>query len=105
MSEIVVMAALGAISWLLRVSCVVLIPADRLPDHFVRALGHLAPAVLASICAVELTAVADSGNGGSLVATLGIAALVAEVARRSQSLNATATAGLIGVLVVDLLLP
>jgi len=66
---------LGVLSWGLRVACVLLVPADRLPDAVADALQHLAPAALASICAVELMAVMQHADALDAVASSAIVAL------------------------------
>ena len=54
MTALLAMLILGAVSWVFRIAFITLLPAERLPARVQTALDHLAPAVLASIVAVEL---------------------------------------------------
>ena len=56
MPELWAMVLLGLACWVFRITFV-LLPADQLPAVLLRGLEYLAPAVLAGIAAVELTAV------------------------------------------------
>ena len=103
-TDLTAMLALAVLCWGLRVTFVLLIPADRLPDAVARGLSHLAPAALASICAVELTGALDPGDLLSTIASVGIVGLAAAVALRSRNLTWTVLAGVAAVLLVDLVL-
>jgi len=98
------MLALAALCWALRVMFVLVVPADRLPDAVARGLQYLAPAALASICAVELTGSLEPGDLASTAASVGIVGLATAVAMRTRNLTWTVLAGVAAVLLVDLLL-
>jgi branched-subunit amino acid transport protein len=98
------MLALGALSWVLRVAFVLVLPAQRLPGPVVRGLEHLAPAVLASICAVELCSVTRGGSMGACSAAVGLIAGAGLVAYWTRNLTVTVSCGLLGVLLLDLVL-
>ena len=103
-TDLAAMLLLGLLCWGLRVAFVLLVPADHLPAAVARALQHLAPAALASICAVELSGAVDTADLASSGGSLGIAVLASLVAIWRRSLTWTVLAGVAAVLVVDLLL-
>lgn len=98
------MLALGTVCWTFRVLFIVLVPADRLPDPVRQALGGLAPAVLASLVAVE-TDFAMRGSG-VLAAVLVLVSVITMVvtARRTGSLLLAIAIGLGTALLIDLVL-
>lgn len=99
------LVALAASCWLFRVLFIVLVPAERLPPAAHRALGHLAPAVLAALVTVETDAAvrgADLLGGGFVVAAL---LLVALVVRRTRSLTWAIGVALAAAVLLDLVLP
>jgi branched-subunit amino acid transport protein len=104
MTEVVSLAAVAVACWLFRITFVLVVPAERLPERVQQALTYLAPAVLAGMVAVELTSVVSpsdlTGSGLSFAAL----ALVALVAYRSRSLTLAVCVGLAAVLAIDLLL-
>src|SRR3954462_5317240 len=103
MTELVVLLALGAVSWVFRILFVLLVPATALPARVRRGLDHLAPAVLAGLAAVEPTSTVGRGDlRGSLLA-LGAMGLVAGIAHRFRNLGLTVVAALAAVLAIDLL--
>lgn len=104
LTDTVAVIALGLLCWGLRVTFVLLVPADRLPAPIAQALQHLAPAALASICAVELTAVLHHADLRASVASTGVVALAAAVALWTRNMTWTVLAGVAAVLVVDLVL-
>jgi branched-subunit amino acid transport protein len=92
-----VLAAAGALSWVLRIGLITLLPAERLPAAFRAALDHLAPAVLAAIVATELAQAVESGAGagaGAVAAPLLTAAVAGAVAWTTRSLALTVGCGL-----------
>lgn len=103
-TDLTAMVALALLCWGLRVAFVLVVPADRLPAPVARALQHLAPAALASICAVELTGSLQPGDLPSAVASVAIVGLAAAVALRTRSMTWTVVAGVAAVLLVDLVL-
>ena len=103
-SDLVALLALALACFGLRTTFVLLVPADRLPAAVSRALQHLAPAALASICAVELTGAVEPTDLTSTAASLGIVVLAAVVALRTRSMTWTVLSGVVAVLLVDLVL-
>ena len=103
-TDLAAMAALALLCWGLRVAFVLLVPADRLPAAVARGLQYLAPAALASICAVELTGTLEPGDLLSTAASLAVVAVAAAVALRTRNMTWTVLAGVVAVLLVDLVL-
>jgi branched-subunit amino acid transport protein len=103
-SDLAALLALALACFGLRATFVLLVPADRLPATVARALQHLAPAALASICAVELTGAVEAADLASTAASLGIVALAAAVALRTRNMTWTVLSGVVAVLLVDLVL-
>ncbi|MET0692532.1 MAG: AzlD domain-containing protein [Propionibacteriaceae bacterium] len=104
MTELLVMVVLGVICWIFRITFVLLVPVDTLPPGLLRGLDYLAPAVLAGIAAVELTAVVTEGDSTGTIASLAAMALVAVVAYLTKNLTAVIGVGLAAILVIDLLI-
>lgn len=96
------MGLLAAACWLLRLTFIVFVPAERLPGRITAALGHVAPAVLSALVCVELVAAVRHGSPAAGVATLGCVAAIAAVAYRRPSLTVTAGLGIAAVLLIDL---
>jgi branched-subunit amino acid transport protein len=93
---------LAVACWVLRVLCVAVVPASRLPGGVHEALGYLAPAVLASLVAVEVVgAVSDSDPGAAVVMLAGTAA-AGLVVRRTGSLALAVGIAAVVALAVDL---
>ncbi len=103
MTELIVMGLLAAICWIFRVAFIGLVPADRLPAGLTRGLEYLAPAVLAAIAAVEVVAVVRDGDLVGNAATAVAMAVVALVAHRWRNLTLTVAAGLVSIVIIDLL--
>jgi branched-subunit amino acid transport protein len=103
-TDLAAMLALALLCWGLRVTFVLLVPADRLPAAVARGLRHLAPAALASICAVELTGALQRADLTSSAASLAIVGVAAVVALRTRNLTWTVLSGVAAVLLVDLVL-
>jgi branched-subunit amino acid transport protein len=87
------MLLLAGACWLFRVLFIVLVPAHRLPAVVKRALGFLAPSVLAALVAVETSASASAGSPE--VGTFVLLAVVAMglVSWRTRSLLWTIAVG------------
>lgn len=94
----------GASCWLLRLTFIVFVPREHLPDRFTKALADAAPAVLAAlVCAGAVQTVRGDRPGVQVVAVgclIGVAVVAA--ARRSFALSAGL--GLASALLIDLLL-
>lgn len=107
-ADLVPVLAIAAACWVLRVSFVLLVSTDRLPQPVARALEHLAPAAMASICAVEVLGVltdADPWSAGASLAVLALAVGVAFATRRgSRALTWTVLVSAAAVLTLDLAL-
>ena len=101
-TDLTAMLALALLCWGLRVTFVLLVPADRLPPAVSRGLRHLPPAALASICAVELAGALDAGDLTSSAASVVIVGVAAAVALRTRNMTWTVVAGVAAVLLVDL---
>jgi len=101
-ATVVAMGLLAAACWLLRIGFIVLVPADRLPARVRAALGHLPPAVLAALVAVET----DSAMRGddALVAVLVLVSVmaIALAVRLTGSLLLGVAIGLAAALLIDL---
>ena len=104
MTAFVAALLLAAVCWVLRVLLVAVVPADRLPTSVQDSLQYLAPAVLASLVAVEMVgAVRDTALLPTLVILAGMGVAFA-VVRRTGSLALAVAVGASVALVVDLLL-
>ena len=103
-ADIAAVACLGMLCFALRVTFVTLVPADRLPDVVSRGLQHLAPAALASICAVELTGVLDNADLVGTAASVAVVALAIAVSLWTRSIAWTVLVGVLAVLSIDLVL-
>ena len=103
MSPLVAFVVVGVASWFLRIGFLVLLPAHRLPEAVRSALDHLPPAALASIVAVDLSAVLTGGaSAESGAVTVVATAVVAAVAWKTRSLAVTAVLALVAVAFIDL---
>ena len=104
MTDVLPMLALAGVCWCFRILFIVLVPAHRLPALVKRALGFLAPAVLAALVAVETQSSARSGSpavGAYVVATV---LLMGLVTWRTRSLLWTIGVGATAAVVLDLVL-
>ncbi|WP_222267033.1 AzlD domain-containing protein [Modestobacter marinus] len=81
MTALVAWAGAAAVTWLLRVPLITLVPAGQLPGPVRRALPHVGPAVLAPVIAAALV----GGPGGVDPAFLAGAVVTAAVAWRRGS--------------------
>ena len=102
MTTLLVMAALAAICWVFRIAFIVLVPAQRLPAGVRRALGHLAPAVLAALVAVELLETSKDSSRLAVWLVLGSVALVALVVRLTRNMTVAVAVALGAALAIDL---
>ena len=95
---------LAAACWLVRLTFIVFVPAERLPERVTAALGQVAPAVLAALVSVETVGLVHHGAPAAGLAALGCVAAIAVVALRRPSLTISAGLGLAAVLLLDLVL-
>ena len=92
-STAVLALGLGALTtWLLRVTFIVFVPADRLPSRIRHALDDVGPAVTAAIVASHLAH--GSGPAGLWSLSIVAAAVAAIVAWRTGDLAMTVLAGI-----------
>jgi branched-subunit amino acid transport protein len=103
MTALLSMLVLGAVSWLFRIAFITLLPADRLPARLQKDLDYLAPAVLASIVAVELTDLVRGAPPVDALALLAAGAFIALVAYRTHNLSVACALGIGVVLGLDYL--
>ena len=103
MTALLSMLVLGAVSWLFRIAFITLLPADRLPARLLHGLDYLAPAVLASIVAVELTDLVRGAEPVDALALLATGAVIAVVAYRTHNLSIAWALGVGVVLGLDYL--
>jgi branched-subunit amino acid transport protein len=104
MSDLTPVLVLAAVCWCFRIVFIVVIPAHRLPTLLIRALGHLSPAVLAALIAVETQSAARTGPPLAAGAVVGSVLLMGLVARRTRSLLWTIVAGSAAVVLLDVVL-
>ncbi len=105
MTGLTTLLVLAAGCWLVRISFIVLLPAERLPARVTAALGQVAPAVLAALVSVETVGFARHGDPIVGVASAACVAGIAAVAYRRPSLTVSAALGISAVLLVDVVLP
>lgn len=102
-AAVAVLLAAGAVSYLLRVAAVALLPVDGLPPRVRRLLDHAAPAAIAALVG---SAVAAGSALPDLVARLPVligAAVTVVVALRRPGLVLPVVSGLVTVGVLNLL--
>lgn len=97
-------SALAAGSWLVRLTFIVFVSPQRMPQWFTAALDHVAPAVLAALVSVGTVGVVRDGSATTAAAVLACTAAVAVVARRRPSLTISAALGVASVVVLDVVL-
>jgi branched-subunit amino acid transport protein len=91
-TTLVMLAAAGAATWLLRVSLITILPACRLPERLRFALGSAGPAAMAAMLTTELLhgrSAAGAGVGPWVVGALTAAVL----AHRLHNLTVTVLGG------------
>jgi branched-subunit amino acid transport protein len=104
MTALLAMVLLGAGGWLLRVMFIVILPAERFHPKANEALGHLAPAVLGALVAVEASAAA-SGDDPAIAAVVVASVLaIGLTAWLTRSLMLAVLVGAASALLIDLVL-
>jgi branched-subunit amino acid transport protein len=98
------MLVLAAVCWLFRIVFIVLVPAHRLPPVVRRALGHLAPSVLAALVAVETQASARQGSTVTGLYVVCSVVVMALVVRRTHSLLGAIGVGAAAAVLLDLVI-
>jgi branched-subunit amino acid transport protein len=96
------MLVLGAVSWVLRIAFITLLPADRLPARLKNRLEYLAPAVLAAIVAVELIALVRDAEPIDAVVLLAAGAAIGLVAFHTRNISIACALGVGAVLILML---
>ena len=104
MTPMLAMVGLAVGSWLLRALFIVLVPAERLPTGVSGALTHLAPAVLAALVAVEVVGAVQDLDLTATALVLGSLVLAGVAVRVTGSMGLAVTIGLGAALLVDLAL-
>jgi branched-subunit amino acid transport protein len=104
MKDLLPMLLLAVVCWGFRVLFIVVVPAHRLPATYKRALGYLAPSVLAALVAVETQSTAAPGSPAVGVYVVATVVLMGLVARRTRSLLWTITVGSAAVVLLDVVL-
>jgi branched-subunit amino acid transport protein len=102
MTDLLPMVLLAGVCWAFRILFIVVVPAHRLPATVKRALGFLAPSVLAALVAVETQSTAASGSPVVGVYVVGTVLLMGLVTWRTRSLLWTIGVGAVAVVVLDL---
>ena len=98
----IAMLLLGAVSWVLRIAFITLLPAERLPARLRDGLEYLAPAVLASIVAVELVALIRDAQPADAAVLLAAGAAIGMVAYRTRNISIACALGVGVVLILGL---
>jgi branched-subunit amino acid transport protein len=104
MTDVTPMLLLAAVCWGFRILFIVLIPAHRLPTVVTRALGHLAPSVLAALVAVETQSAAAEGSPAVAAYVVASVLLMGAVVWRTRSLLGTVVTGAAAVVLLDVVL-
>ena len=102
MTALLSMVILGIVCWLFRITFITLIPAERLPVRVQAGLEHLAPAVLASIVAVELLGLTRGAPPIHVTTLLASSVVLGIVAYRTRNLSIVSVLGVIPVVLLDL---
>ena len=98
MSALLTLSACAVATWLLRVTFITVLPADRLPDAVHRALRHAGPAVLGAMVVTSL--IGPDGLAALAPSTRHLALLAAGiVAWRVRNLAAPIAAALVVMIV------
>jgi len=102
MTAFAILAAGGAVTWLIRVAFINVVPSSRLPSIARRAIERVGPASLAALIATELSQQVRAGGDGETAAVLGAAVVAAAVAWRTKKPALTVVVGIIAFWVLGL---
>jgi branched-subunit amino acid transport protein len=94
MTAFAILAAGGAVSWLIRVAFINLIPSSRLPSIARRAVEQVGPAAMAALVATQLSQQVRTGTG-EVTASFGAAVVAATIARRTRNSGLTVVTGIV----------
>lgn len=93
MNPVIVLALAAAVTWLLRISFIALVPAARLPVRVQSALDDVAPAVMAALVVSSLAH--GEGIAGLVLSDVAAALVAALVAWRTRHLAGTVVTGVV----------
>ena len=103
MTPLLILAGAGAVSWVLRVLFITLIPARNLPEKLRIALTSAGPAAMAAMLATEFSDV-RSVESTALAPWVVGAAMAALLAHRARNLGVTVVGGTVAYGIVTLAL-
>lgn len=103
MTALLVLASAGAVSWVLRVLFITLVPARSLPQKLRIALNSAGPAAMAAMLATEFSEVRSVENTALAPWVVG-AAIAALIANRVRNLGVTVVGGTVAYGLVTLVL-
>jgi branched-subunit amino acid transport protein len=98
------MLLLAGVCWVFRILFIVLVPAHRLPATVRRALGHLAPSVLAALVTVETRSAATGVDLPVALYLVGSVVGMALVVWRTGSLLGAIAVGAAAAVLLDLVI-
>jgi MYXO-CTERM domain-containing protein len=95
MTAFAILAAGGAVTWLIRVAFINFVPSSRLPPIARRAVEGVGPAAMAALIATELSQHVQTGGTGEPAASLGAAVVAGLAAWRTRKPALTVVVGII----------
>ena len=95
MTAFAILAAGGAVTWLIRVAFINIVPSSRLPSIARRAVEGAGPAAMAALIATKLSQHVRTGGAGDTAASLGAAVVAGLVAWRTKKPALTVVVGII----------
>jgi len=102
-TAVLVLLAVGAISWLFRVAAITLLPAAGLPPGARRLLDHAVPAALAAMVGAAIAGGATLPGLASRLPVLAAAAVTAVLAWRARGIVLPVVAGFAAAWLLSLL--
>jgi branched-subunit amino acid transport protein len=90
-----ILAAGGAVTWLIRVTFINVVPSSRLPSIVRRAVEGVGPAAMAALIATKLSQHVQTGGTGETAASFGAAVVAGVVAWRTKRPALTVVVGII----------
>ena len=95
MTAFAILAAGGAVTWLIRVAFINVVPSSRLPSIALRAVEGVGPAARAALIATELSQHVRVEGTGEGAASFGAAVVAAAIAWRTKKPALTVVVGII----------
>jgi branched-subunit amino acid transport protein len=95
MTAFAILAAGGAVTWLIRVAFIGVVPSSRLPTIARRAVESVGPAAMAALIATELSEHMQSGGTGEPAAAFAAAVVAGIVAWRMKKPALTVAVGIV----------